>query len=92
MTSERVFEAGLRAAERFGVPFVILVAILWMAREAATSVQHSVIVPIVQSHTEFLEVTSKTLHEIGKTQDQQAETLREIAVGQKEIQQAMKRN
>jgi hypothetical protein len=78
-------------AERFGVPVVILAAILWMAREAATSVHNSVIVPMVESHTQFLEVTSMTLHELGKTQDQQAETLREIADSQKEIHEELTR-
>lgn len=68
----------MEAAERFGVPVVILAAFLWMAREAATSVHTSVVVPIVESHTKFLEETSRT-------QSQQAETLRELAVGQKEI-------
>lgn len=74
------------AAQRFGVPFVVLMFLLWMAREAATSVHHTILVPIVTSHTEFLETTRETLHEIGKTQTQQAETLRELAVGQRDIQ------
>ena len=60
----------LDAAQRFGVPVVVLAAILWMTREAATSVHHTILVPIVTSHTEFLESTRETLHEIGKTQTQ----------------------
>lgn len=79
----------LDVAERFGVPVVILAAILWMARDAATSVHHTLIVPIVESHTQFLETTSETLHEIGKTQNQQAETLKELADSQKEIHRAL---
>lgn len=75
---EETRRALMEAAERFGVPVVILAAFLWMAREAATSVHTSVVVPIVESHTKFLEETSRT-------QSQQAETLRELAVGQKEI-------
>jgi len=82
----------LDVAERFGVPVVILAAILWMAREAATSVHYSVIVPMVESHTQFLESTSETLHELGKTQDQQAATLREIAASQKEIHTELMRS
>lgn len=78
-------------AERFGVPVVILGAILWMAREAATSVHHTVIVPMVESHTQFLEATSETLHEIGKTQSQQAETLKELADSQKDIHSELMR-
>lgn len=74
------------AAQRFGVPVVVLAALLWMAREAATSVHHTILVPIVNSHTEFLESTRETLHEIGKTQTQQAETMKELAIGQRDIQ------
>lgn len=78
------------AAQRFGVPVVILGALLWMAREAATSVHHTILIPIVSSHTEFLETTRETLHEIGRTQTQQAETMRELAVGQREIQNELR--
>jgi hypothetical protein len=42
-------------------------------------------VPIVEAHGKFLDSTSRNLEEIGTTQRQQAETLQEIAVGQKEI-------
>jgi|688.fasta_scaffold226332_4 hypothetical protein len=80
------------AAERFGVPVVVLGAVLWMFREAATSVHHTLIVPIVESHTQFLETTSETLHEIGKTQNQQAETLKELADSQKEIHRELTRS
>jgi hypothetical protein len=79
-------------AERFGVPVVVLGAVLWMFREAATSVHHTLIVPIVESHTQFLETTSETLHEIGKTQNQQAETLKELADSQKEIHRELTRS
>lgn len=92
-TRQNIIDAACRVAERFGVPAVILAAILWMAREAATSVHHSILIPIVESHTEFLETTRETLHEIGRTQTQQAETLKELADGQKSIQTELtKRN
>lgn len=92
-TKQTIIDLSLRFAERFGVPALILAAVLWMAREAATSVHHSIVVPMVTSHTEFLETTRETLHEIGKTQTQQAETLRELAQGQHEIQhELLKRN
>lgn len=79
----------IRLAERLGIPVLILAAILWVSREAATSVHNSVIVPIVKSHTEFLESTSSTLHELGETQSQQAETLRGLADGQREIHRVL---
>jgi hypothetical protein len=78
-------EIALRVAERFGVPVVLLVILLWMIREAATSLNGTVVVPIVQSHTEFLDATRETLTEISKTQTQQADTMKEIADGQKEL-------
>lgn len=78
-------EFALRAAERFGVPVVMLVALLWMVREAAVSLNGSVVVPIVRSHTEFLDTTRETLTEISKTQNQQATTMAQIAENQKEL-------
>jgi hypothetical protein len=44
-----------------------------------------VVVPIVESHTEYLQQTSATLRSLGETQVRQAETLQEIAAGQREI-------
>ncbi len=88
-TKQSILDFSLRVAERFGVPVVILAAVLWMARDVATSVHQTVIVPMVESHTQFLESTSQTLHELGKTQDQQSETLKELAAGQREIQHAL---
>lgn len=78
-------EIGLRVAERFGVPVVLLVALLWMIREAATSLNGTVVVPIVQSHTEFLDTTRETLTEISRTQNQQASTMKELAENQREL-------
>ncbi len=75
----------LRIGERLGVPLLILAAFLWMAREAGFAIYSTAVVPIVEAHGRFLDSTSKNLEEIGTTQRQQAETLQEIAVGQKEI-------
>lgn len=89
MTMQSVTDAALRVAERFGVPVVILAAILWMTREAATTLHATVVVPIVGSHTEFLQSTSQTLHEMSKVQARQADTLNEIAEAQIEIKKAV---
>jgi hypothetical protein len=78
MTQEQVTGTLLSIAEKFGVPCVILAAFIWMAREAAVSVHDTVVVPIVESHTEFLD-------KMCQTQEQQAETLKELADGQREI-------
>lgn len=89
MSSESFIEAAFRVAERFGVPLVLLAVVLWFARDAAVTLHGTVLVPIVKSHTEFLDSTRETLDEIGKTQFKQAETLQAIAADQHEIKQAV---
>jgi hypothetical protein len=85
------YEFFLGIADRFGVPCLILAAVLWMIRDAGMALHVTVLQPIVQSHTKFLEVTQETLKEIGKAQDTQAATLQELATGQQEIQAALMR-
>jgi hypothetical protein len=89
MSNEGFVEAAFRVAERFGVPLVLLAVIIWFARDAAVTLHGTVLVPIVKSHTEFLDSTRETLDEIGKTQFKQAETLQAIASDQREIKQAV---
>ena len=83
-TRQSMLEACIRVAERFGVPVVLLAVGIWMTREAAIAIHASVVQPVVQSHVEFLESTKETMH-------QQAQTLQELAVGQREIQQVLAR-
>jgi len=78
-------DTAIRVAERFGIPVLMLIALLWMIREAATSLNGSVVIPIVQSHTEFLDTTRETLTEISRTQLKQADTMQEIAENQREL-------
>jgi hypothetical protein len=78
-------EAAFRAAERFGVPVVLLGVLIWFLRDAAVTLHGTVLVPIVQSHTEFLDSTRETLEEMTRTQRQQASTMQELATGQNEI-------
>ena len=86
MSDERsTLDVALRVGERLGVPLLILAAVLYMAREAGVAIYSTAVVPIVGAHGKFLDSTSRNLEEIGTTQRQQAETLQEIAVGQKEI-------
>jgi len=89
VTTQQMTETAMRAAERFGVPLLVLIALLWMFREAATGLHSTVVVPIVKSHTEFLAGTRETLKEISTTQSQQAEALKEIALGQLELKRAI---
>lgn len=79
----------LALLERFGVPVAILAVILWFSREAAISLHSTVLVPVVKSHTEFLQTTQETLREIGKAQEQQADTMQELCIGQQEIRHAL---
>jgi hypothetical protein len=79
----------LALLERFGVPVAILAVILWFAREAAISLHSTVLVPVVQSHAEFLDSTRETLREIGRSQEQQAATMQELCEGQQEIRHAL---
>ena len=79
----------IKVGERFGVPVMLLIAVLFFAREACVSIHSTLLVPIVKSHVEFLESTSQTLHEIDQTQQQQATILGEISIGQRAIQQAL---
>jgi len=80
----------LRIAERFGVPVVLLAVLIWLGREAAITLHGSLVEPVVKSHVEFLETTSETLKEIGRTQEKQAETLEELAHGQRELTDRVK--
>lgn len=88
---QSTLEVAIRIAERFGVPVVLLAVLVWFLRDAAVTLHGTVLVPVVKSHTEFLDSTRQTLEEIGSTQQQQAKTLQELAVGQREIQQAVSR-
>lgn len=86
-----VYEFLISIADRFGVPVLLLAAVLWMLRDAGLALHQTVLVPIVESHTKFLETTRETLTEIGKTQEVQARTMQEIAIGQREIQASLRR-
>lgn len=94
MTSEELkqglVDTLLRVADRFGVPCVILAVIIWFGREASVALHQTLIKPVVESHIEFLDTTSKTLAEIGATQERQVETLEEIAHGQREIKEGLR--
>lgn len=70
---------------RLGAPCIILAAFLWMMREAAHGLNATVLIPVVKSHTEFLDATRQTLDGIERTQQQQAVTMERIAEGQQEL-------
>jgi hypothetical protein len=79
----------IKIGERFGVPVMLLTALLFFAREVCVSVHETLLVPIVKGHIEFLDATSLTLREIEQTQHQLYNTLQEVSIGQRAIQQAL---
>lgn len=79
----------LRVAKEFGLPVVLLGVVVYLFREVAVTVHSTVLIPVVQSHTKFIDSTQETLREISKTQERQAETLHDIAEGQRDIQRAI---
>lgn len=78
-----------------GIPTGLLLLIVtgggYMLWSAAASLHESVVVPYVSAHAEFLEKTGETLRSLGETQSRQAETLQEIAAGQRDIHEAISR-
>jgi hypothetical protein len=78
-----------------GIPAGMLLLIVtgggYMIWAAASSIHHSVVVPYVTAHTEYLQQTSETLRALSNTQARQTETLQEIASGQRDIHEAIKR-
>lgn len=86
-----LIDVSIRVAREFGFPVLMLAVVMWCFREAATALHRTVLVPVVESHTEYLQQTSATLRSLGETQVRQSETLQELANGQREIQQAIGR-
>ena len=86
-----IMDTLLRVGERFGVPVLILAVLLWFVRDAAVSLNKTVVEPVVRGHVEFLETTQKTLEGIEETQRASQQTLKEIAIGQRDLQHAVDR-
>jgi hypothetical protein len=89
--STETIEIVLRSAREFGFPILVLAVLLWLLREAAHAMHRTVVIPVVEAHSTFLRQTTATLEGLGRTQEQQADTLRELAAGQREIQSAIGR-
>jgi len=85
-TSDMI-DVGIRVAREFGFPCLMLGLLLFGLREAAQALHRTVVVPVVESHSAFLRQTTATLEGLGRTQEQQAETLQELAAGQREIRE-----
>jgi len=70
---------------------LVLAVVLWLVRDAAVSLNKTVVEPVVRGHVEFLETTQKTLEGIEETQKASQQTLQEIAIGQRDLQHAVDR-
>lgn len=68
VSSMDVYEAFLRAMERYGFGIVLATAILWFVRT-------DIVLPMVQAHREFLHEMSHTQHEISRAIQEQTRLL-----------------
>jgi hypothetical protein len=91
MSETTLTDTLVRIGERFGVPVLVLAVLLWFARDAAISINKTVVEPVVQGHVEFLQTTQKTLEGIEETQKASQQTLQEIAIGQRELKHVVDR-
>lgn len=87
-TSDMI-DVAIRVAREFGFPCIVLAVLAYWGQLAAVALHETLLVPVVESHTTFLEATSDTLRVLGSAQERQAETLEEIAAGQLQIQKAL---
>ncbi len=91
MSEKTLTDSLVRIGERFGVPVLVLAVLLWFARDAAISLNKTVVEPVVQGHVEFLQATQETLKGIEETQKASQQTLQEIAIGQRELKHVVDR-
>lgn len=84
-------DVGIRIAREFGFPCFVLAVVGYWGQLAAVALHETVLVPVVESHTTFLRTTSDTLSTLSRAQERQADTLDELAAGQRELQHAIGR-
>lgn len=84
MSIERATELFLKAAERFGVPVVLLCVFLWMARETAIAVHQTIVAPVVTSHTKFIDTISEQSKQQTEAMQSQAAAFKELAEAHEE--------
>ena len=86
-----IVDITFRFIREFGFPTFVLIVIGYWVHNAAVSMHSTIVVPVVKSHTDFMEVTQETLKELGQTQEKQADTLQEICHSQREIVETIKK-
>ena len=71
MSIDTVTETMLRIAERFGVPVVLLAVLLFFGREAVVGLHRTVVAPVVESHTQFVDaIVEQTRAQTGAMEQQ----------------------
>lgn len=86
-----LIDVAIRVAREFGFPCLVLSVVMYWGQLAAVALHQTVLVPVVDSHTTFLRTTSDTLSTLSRAQERQADTLEELAAGQRELQHAIGR-
>lgn len=89
--SRDLIDVAIRVAREFGFPCLVLSVVMYWGQLAAVALHQTVLVPVVDSHTTFLRTTSDTLSTLSRAQERQADTLEELAAGQRELQHAIGR-
>ena len=84
-TSDAI-DVGIRIAREFGFPCFVLAVVGYWGQLAAVALHETVLKPVVESHSTFLKTTSDTLSTLSRSQERQADTLEELAAGQRELQ------
>lgn len=84
-------DVGIRLLREFGFPIFVLCVLGYWGQIAAVALHETLLIPVVESHTTFLKATSDTLATLSKAQERQADTLDELAAGQRELQHAIGR-
>jgi hypothetical protein len=87
--SRDVIDVAIRVAREFGFPCLVLSIVMWWGQLAAVALHETVLRPVVESHTTFLKATSDTLSTLSRAQERQADTLEELAAGQRDLQRAL---
>lgn len=84
MSIESISETLVKVAERFGVPVVLLGIVIWLGREAAITIHTSVVTPVVESHTQFIETICEQAKQQTKAMESQAGAFKELAEAHEE--------
>lgn len=90
MSIDTVAETMLKIAERFGVPVVVLGIILWLGREAAISVNRTVVAPVVEAHTKFVDTVVEQVRVQTSAMEGQANAFRDLAEAHEQQLQILK--